>query len=302
MEKKDKISVIIPSYNRAKLITKSIESVLNQTYDNIEVIVVDDGSTDNTEEVIKQISDKRVKYIKLKKNSGACHARNVGIEEATGKYIAFQDSDDEFLPTKLEKQYDNMIKNKADMDFCKMNIYTGDNIITVPANNREKRILKEKYLEELSYGNYIGTPLILITKKLAQKTLFNENLPRLQDYDFVLRAVPGAKLSYTREPLFNSYRQNDSISNSNLKLEKALLTMLNYDYNLSDKEKSNLKKYLLNTLFEINGAVSGEEYSKIANRNIQLEKRNLELFHELESIKNSKRWKLLNKIFKIFGK
>ena len=90
----EKISVIIPSYNRGNLIGDSIKSVLNQTYKNLEVIVVDDGSTDNTKEEIDKIEDERVKYIKLIKNGGGSNARNIGIQNAIGKYISFQDSDD----------------------------------------------------------------------------------------------------------------------------------------------------------------------------------------------------------------
>ena len=100
----EKITVIIPTYNRANIISKSIESVLNQTYNNIELIIVDDGSTDNTEEVIASIKDDRIKYYKLKKNSGTAIARNYGIEKSTCKYIAFQDSDDIFRNNKLELQ------------------------------------------------------------------------------------------------------------------------------------------------------------------------------------------------------
>jgi glycosyltransferase involved in cell wall biosynthesis len=101
---REKISIIIPSYNREKLIIRSINSILNQTYQNIEVILIDDGSTDNTKKVISQIKDKRFRYIKLRKNKGANVARNIGIQKAIGNYIAFQDSDDFFHSDKLEKQ------------------------------------------------------------------------------------------------------------------------------------------------------------------------------------------------------
>ena len=102
--KTPKVSVIIPTYNRAHLVGRAIRSVLNQTYQDFEIIVVDDGSTDNTEEVVKSFNDPRIRYIRHEKNRGGSAACNTGIRAARGEYIAFQDSDDEWLPEKLEKQ------------------------------------------------------------------------------------------------------------------------------------------------------------------------------------------------------
>lgn len=99
------VSVIIPTYNRAHLVARAIQSVLNQTYQDFEIIIVDDASTDNTEEVVKSFNDKRVGYMQLNENSGTSAVpRNTAIKTARGKYIAFQDSDDEWLPEKLKKQ------------------------------------------------------------------------------------------------------------------------------------------------------------------------------------------------------
>ena len=92
------VSVIIPTYNRAHLVGRAIKSVLNQTYRDFEIIVVDDGSTDNTKDIIKEFQkkDKRIKYIPYEKNKGGSAARNTGIKAAKGEYIAFLDSDDEW--------------------------------------------------------------------------------------------------------------------------------------------------------------------------------------------------------------
>lgn len=98
------VSVILPAHNREELLTRSIESVLNQTFSDFELIVVDDGSTDGTDEVIARLEDPRVRYVRLEKNRGASAARNVGIRQANGRFLAFQDSDDEWVPEKLEKQ------------------------------------------------------------------------------------------------------------------------------------------------------------------------------------------------------
>ena len=106
MNKKPTVSVIIPTYNRAHLVGRAIQSVLEQTYKDFELIVIDDGSNDNTEYIIKEFQkkDKRIKYIAYKKNKGGSAARNAGIKSSKGEYIAFLDSDDEWLSEKLEKQ------------------------------------------------------------------------------------------------------------------------------------------------------------------------------------------------------
>ena len=111
------ISVIIPTYNRGRCIQRSIDSVLSQTYKDIELIIVDDGSTDQTEEVVKKYEDPRIRYIKAG-HGGAGAARNRGVFEAKGEYIAFQDSDDYWQPQKLERQLERMKNVDADILFC----------------------------------------------------------------------------------------------------------------------------------------------------------------------------------------
>jgi glycosyltransferase involved in cell wall biosynthesis len=97
------VSVVIPTYNRAEILPRAIESALNQTYRNLEVLVVDDGSTDETPSVVEGFDDQRVTYHRVSQNGGANRARNIGVEEATGEYISFLDSDDELLPEHIER-------------------------------------------------------------------------------------------------------------------------------------------------------------------------------------------------------
>lgn len=115
--KKDLVSIIMPSWNTAKYIAESITSVLNQTYDNWELLIVDDNSTDDTEAIVRQFKDKRIKYFKNKKNSGAAFSRNFALREAKGKWIAFLDSDDLWTPDKLEKQIAFMKENSYDCSY-----------------------------------------------------------------------------------------------------------------------------------------------------------------------------------------
>ena len=109
--KEDLVSIIMPSYNTGKFIKETINSVLNQTYNNWELIIVDDCSTDDTEEIVNAIKDNRIKFLKNSTNSGAAISRNKAIKEAKGKWIAFLDSDDLWKKEKIEKQIKFMKKN-----------------------------------------------------------------------------------------------------------------------------------------------------------------------------------------------
>lgn len=183
----EKISVIIPTYNREKTIIPSINSVLKQTYHNLEVLIIDDGSNDNTESLISNIKDSRIKYLKIKKNKGACFARNLGIKMSTGKYITFQDSDDYYHINKIEKQYLNLIKKKSDFDFCRFCIHFNNSYeIILPKVKQQKKIKRKKILEELCNGNFITTQSILVKRIFIKQILFDINFPRFQDYDLIL--------------------------------------------------------------------------------------------------------------------
>lgn len=122
----DLVSIVTPSYKSTKFISQTIESVLAQTYQNWEMMIVDDFSPDNSNEIIEKYcqKDSRIKLIKLKKNSGPAIARNRAIEETKGKYIAFLDSDDLWLPEKLEKQVYFMIENNLSLTYS--SFYTID--------------------------------------------------------------------------------------------------------------------------------------------------------------------------------
>lgn len=109
------ISIIITTYNRANLIRTAINTCLNQTYKTIEIILVDDASTDNTQEVVKSISDSRISYFRHSQNKGPAGARNTGLKNARGQYLAFLDSDDEWLPEKLEKQIQVFKNSKTEL-------------------------------------------------------------------------------------------------------------------------------------------------------------------------------------------
>ena len=248
----NKISVIIPTYNRENLIGKAITSALNQTYKNLEVLIIDDGSTDNTKEIIDKFSDKRVKYIKLKENLGGSNARNIGIKMATGKFISFQDSDDIFYPNKLEFQINNLINKKSVLDFCKIKVIFNSSLqYIIPQEYQENNIIQGNIFSELiKGGNFISTQSILIKKNFITKYYFDINMPRLQDYELILRMIPKVKISYTRRILVELHIQKDSIQNSKEKLKKAIYILLNKKFKFKSEQKKSFKNYLNQLLKE----------------------------------------------------
>ena len=235
----DKISVIIPTFNRAKSIIQSINSILSQTYHNLEVLIIDDCSNDNTESLISKIEDRRIKYIKLKENKGANFARNLGIKLSTGKYITFQDSDDIYHIDKIEKQYLNMIKRKSDFDFCQFCLHFNNSFeVIFPRKYQQKNIQRKKILEELCNGNFITTQSMLIKNSFIKKNLFDTNFSRFQDYDLVLRLIPNCKVSYTKKVLVDLYRNEDSIGKNYTKLNQSFHLLSLKKYNINCKKDS----------------------------------------------------------------
>ena len=272
MNNNEKVSVIIPTFNREKTIKRAIESCLNQTYKNTEIIVVDDCSFDNTEKIVKDINDVRVQYYKLDKNSGACVARNKGIELSTGKYIAFQDSDDEWDKNKLEKQINNLMINNSDVDFCMINVIgEKTNKINVKPEKKELFRIKRKGIKEsLCYNSFISTQSIVGKREAFKEVQFDAKLPRLQDYDLMLRMTKKYKITMTKEALVNVYVQQDSISKSNKRLIEATNIMLHKDYNLSDIQEKIFKASLnriLGDCYRENDKVKAKEYYKQTLKN-----------------------------------
>ena len=222
------ISVVIPTYNREKLISRAVKSVLAQTYTDLEVIVVDDASTDDTETVVKKIESDRLRYIKIEKNGGACRARNAGIRAAKGDYIAFLDSDDTWNPDKLEKQIKYMQEKKAEAVACNgWNIKADEKRLIANQQNKETADLNE-----LLNANFITTGALLVKKELLIKIgCFDERLPRYQDWDLVLRIAKVTDIYFLTEPLYTLYFQENSITNSTSKEKKLAALKILYEKN-----------------------------------------------------------------------
>lgn len=213
---KDLVSIITPTYNCAKFIGATIESVLNQTYQNFEMIIVDDASKDNTEEVVKSFKDKRIKYIRLSKNSGPAVARNTAMEEAKGKYMAFLDSDDLWVPTKLEKQIKFIKKNKYKI------ICSDYEQIDEEGNKLNKIIPCKKKV------NYNG---ILLSCPVGNSTVFYDvsklgkfkvpNIRKRNDDALWLQILKKEEYMYGQKEVLMEYRiRQNSVSSNKLSLIK----------------------------------------------------------------------------------
>lgn len=210
------ISVIIPSYNSAKYISTAIDSVLTQTYQDFELIIIDDGSTDNTQEIIQSYKDSRITYI-YQKNAGPAVARNNGIRIANGEYIAFLDADDYWQDKKLELQI-NKFKENKDLGF----VYTAIN--NVSAEHELINIMRYKssnshdLIKQLlvNYAPVVPLPSSVMIKKayLDNTGLFDINLTTGEDWDLWLRLAAISEICYIDEPLINRYKPDTSITSS----------------------------------------------------------------------------------------
>lgn len=197
-----KVSVIIPAYNRAHCIQRAIQSVQSQTYKDLEIIVINDGSTDNTGEIVKSIPDDRIRYICCETNRGAGAARNEGMKAAEGSYIAFLDSDDEWLPEKIEKQIALMESLPEDWSICLTGGYITKNEcangVFRPDPNLNGNVFRLYALGRIPFL----TPTIIIRRICTDRAgLFDERLWRGQDCEFFLRILKLYKLAVIPEAL-----------------------------------------------------------------------------------------------------
>lgn len=261
------VSVIIPTYNRAHLIGRAIQSVLNQTYREFEIIVVDDGSTDNTEEVVKSFNDERLRYTRHEQNKGAAAARNTGIKIAGGDYIAFQDSDDEWLPGKLEKQI-KVFENASSKVGV---VYTG--ILRIQGDKRvyspgPKITQKEGDIHNaLLAGSFIGTQLALVKRECFDKVgIFDECLPAYIDWELWIRISKYYYFRCVDEPLVISYYQPESISANLIANARARQLVLEKHFEDFKKDRKVLAKqlYYIGDLLCLSGEM-GEGRSYLVN-------------------------------------
>jgi teichuronic acid biosynthesis glycosyltransferase TuaG len=224
------VSIITPLYNSEKFVKDTIESVLNQTFPYWEMIIVDDNSTDKSVEIVEKFlkKDKRIKLIKLPKKSGPAIARNVGIENAQGRFIAFLDSDDMWKPKKLETQVNFMLSKDVAFSFTAYDIIDEASnyisTISVPEKVNYKSLLKR---------NVIGC-LTAMYDTLKLGKIFMPNIEKRQDYGLWLRILKQIKEGYGLNQSLAIYRlRSNSISRKKIPLLKYHYKLLRHYENLS---------------------------------------------------------------------
>jgi glycosyltransferase involved in cell wall biosynthesis len=223
------VSVIIPSYNYAKFVPDAVESVLAQTYSTLEVIVVDDGSTDDTQEVLKNRFGDRIRIL-YQENKGLPAARNTGIRNATGEFVALLDADDWWLPTKLEKQMAVMEREPAvGVVYCgslRVNLETGSSYET-PCRPDVRGDVRQKLL----YSNCVAgsASAALIRRELFDKAgLFDETLKSAEDWDMWIRLSRHTHFDFVPELLIR-YRLH------NCQMSSKLTTMHRYQIQVMER-------------------------------------------------------------------
>lgn len=211
-----KISVILPVHNRADVLSRAIESVLDQALREFELIVIDDGSTDESAKVAQSFGDERIKVIRLDRNRGGNVARNEGIRAARAPLIAFLDSDDRYLPNKLAWVVAEFERRP------KLDLLVDSFIKVQPPGSRKPEVVRRNPVIDdhelfrtalFTRQLWKATPAITVKREIAiEAGLFDETLRRLQDFDFLIRASDMANCASTDEVLWVKYWDAAAIS------------------------------------------------------------------------------------------
>ena len=251
------VSIIVPIYNVEKFLDDCVESIVKQSYDNLDIILVDDGSPDNSPKICDEWAkkDNRIKVIH-KKNGGVCSARNEGIKSAKGEWISFVDADDFIEETYVEDMYNKAIETNSKYVCCGYNKVYSNNVESINADGEVKELQKKDYLISLlnvqtSYG---FVHMKLINKELFKNVKFNENLVVGEDALFNIELTKNIdKAVIMNKPLYN-YRINlDSVvrrydTNYVKKYTDSMETMTKYindNYANDETIKTNLSNYIV---------------------------------------------------------
>ena len=195
-----RISVVIPTYNRASTLKRAIQSVLSQSFNDLELLVVDDASTDTTADVVKKFSDPRLRYLPSQERLGVSRARNIGIQNARGELVAFQDSDDEWRVEKLERQVNAYDAGGPDVAL----VVCGD-LVTNQYSMSYLGVASEDAVVDVSAMAVLRMPpcpcWLANRSALLEAGAFDEQINCFEDWELSLRLLPRGRILMVNEPL-----------------------------------------------------------------------------------------------------
>lgn len=253
MNQKETVSVILPTYNRATLISRAIRSVLDQTWQDLELIIVDDGSTDNTRQTVEVFTDDRIRYVRLQQNGGAARARNKGISEANGRYIAFIDSDAVWKPDKTAKQMEVML-------LCGESIAMVYSRVQALGAGGEKLSIWPPYDDEINYSGYLFDKLLVrnwidASTMLIRTDCLNkigglmEGMRCLEDWELALRIAEKWEIVLVDEILaYTDMISENRVSNNNYGYLEARCYLLS-KYKQKMMENGSLERIMKEILY-----------------------------------------------------
>jgi glycosyltransferase involved in cell wall biosynthesis len=216
------VSVILPTFNRLAKLPRAVGSVLAQTHVNMELIVVDDASNDGSPDWLRSIADARVSVLHLARNSGPAVARNTGIRAARAALVAFQDSDDEWTPVKLERQLARLRRDGGMPGWIGGAYRVGDQVVSSPA-----LISGTDYESELLVGAPFVTPTWLVRRELLLELGgFDESLPCLEDWDLIFRLAARCRFAAVEDVVLVRHGSADSVFGDVVKRRAGLQAIL----------------------------------------------------------------------------
>ncbi len=220
-----KVSVVIPCHNREESVERAVRSVLGQTISEIEVIAVDDASEDATLTALHWIDDPRLTILPLKQRSGAAAARNHGAKHATAPWLAFQDSDDFWHPEKLEAQLETAENSSAIANFCRMDVYQGNRLIShVPAAEMN---LSGDLSKAILRDSFISTQTVLIrTEKFHAIGGMDPDLRALDDWDMMIKLAQLGPIDFVDRVLVDQHMSENSMTHDRVKQLEAQIRIL----------------------------------------------------------------------------
>ena len=253
----DLVSIITPSYNTAKFIAKTIQSVLDQTYKNWEMIIVDDCSTDNTDDIVAPfLTDKRIKYLKNEKNSGAAVTRNKALREAKGKWVAFLDSDDLWMPGKLEKQITFMEENGYHFSYTNYSEIDDEDKSLGTLWTGPQKVGKAR----MAMFNYMGCLTVMYDKDFVGEIQIAD-IKKRNDYAIWVKVVKKCD-AYLLDETLATYRVRKSGSIMNRRKNPLSRMKFNYDLWRFSEQKSVLVSWFLTCVNTIFGATKKIQFKR----------------------------------------